>query len=269
MEKIRGNSIILNGKVREVADYKPGPTVPIYYEVIRVIESKFLFLQDHLERLQHSCSKAGVICPSKTILKNELESLIKTEQISEGNIKLTVFNGIKGVERSCFFVPHFYPSELDYTLGVVTKTFPFERPEPTIKRWNETFRKNVNRFIREEHIYEAILVNEDACLSEGSRSNLFFIDSKNNIFTAPENIILPGITRKYVLEICKENNLRIFEKVIKLDEAREMQACFISGTSPMVLPVRQMDQIKYDVELKVLKDLISSYQSIIKKHFND
>jgi len=269
MEGIRGKNIVLNGKVAAASEYRTGAAVPVYYEVIRVMKGNFLFLDDHLERLLLSCKKAKAECPDAESLKEGLRLLVSIEPMLDGNVKLQIYHRRANIESVCFFTPHFYPSESDYRTGVVTRSYKFERPDPNIKRWNETFRENVNRFIREERIYEAILLSDKGTLTEGSRSNLFFIDLNNKIITAPQHIILPGITRKYVLQICSELGLTIEERALDISEARSMQACFLSGTSPKVLPVCCLDQYSFDPIHPLVKELMVSFDRLIARNLEE
>jgi branched-chain amino acid aminotransferase len=263
METIIGNTIILNGAPAAASDYLPDVAAGMYYEVIRLINGRLLFADDHLERLRSSCSQAAAVCPDHQTLMEHLHLLLQHAAIRNGNIKLVLFKRLEKIHIACFFIPHFYPSDQDYLDGVVTKTYAFERPDPTIKRWNEDFRHNVNRFIREEHIYEAILLNGQGQVTEGSRSNLFFIDAKGRIFTAPSQVILPGITRKYVLQICREHGFEVIEQALSLQAAFNMESCFISGTSPKVLPVRALDDTGFITGSPLLKTIMNAYDRLV------
>ncbi|MEX0987128.1 MAG: aminotransferase class IV [Bacteroidales bacterium] len=263
MENRRGSVIILNGTSVGASEFNPDASKGIYYEVIRLINGQFLFLDDHLERLKYSCSKAGLACPEKEEILQTLQLLVEKESIIDGNVKLVVFQQRERIHLGSFFVPHFFPSDVDYQTGVRVMTYAFERPDPTIKKWNENFRNNVGRFIREENIYEAILLNEAGELTEGSRSNLFFTDPGNRIITAPEGMILSGITRKYVLKICDGEGIKIIEKAVTKAEAATMKGCFISGTSPMVLPVRELDELEFDPRNMVLNRIMAAYKKMI------
>src|SRR6056297_1170947 len=206
MKNASGNLIIQDGAVLRTNDFNPDSRFGIIYEVIRLMNGRLLFLDDHLERLRNSCAKADKKCPEKTTLISHLRILISKVSISNGNIRLLVYEKEDKTHVACFFVPHFYPSNEDYRKGVLTRTFAFERPDPTVKRWNEKFRENISTYINQNKIYEAILLNARGELTEGSRSNLFFLDKNYRIYTAPEEMILPGITRKYVLQLCRDHN---------------------------------------------------------------
>lgn len=265
MEKIRGDQIILNGNPARPSEYLPDPSAGMLYEVIRRLDGRLLFAEDHLNRLHFSCTRSGATCPAKQRLYQHLELLTDLVPLPDGNIKLVIFSRLGAPQIACFFVPHFYPAEEDYRTGVKTKSYLFQRPDPTIKRWNEDFRHNVNHFIREEGIYEAILINQEGLLTEGSRSNLFFIDTHQQVITSPDHLILPGITRKYVLEICHQHRINIIEKALHIDEAKMMSSCFLSGTSPKVLPVSQLDNNEFQPGNEVTRKIMAGFDELLQE----
>ncbi len=263
MENIRGKTLIINGKTADASGYTPEASADLFYEVIRVINRKYLFLEDHLERLRSSCGENIPEYPGSSQISRHLNQLIQASDIQDGNVRLLIYKDSRQVNVVCFFTPHFYPSTEDYIKGVVVKTFRFERPDPTIKRWNNSFRNRVNKFIREETIYEAILINEEGKLTEGSRSNLFFIDQENRLITAPASLVLPGITRKYVFQICNELNIPIVERTIDFQEVSSMKACFISGTSPKVLPINKLNETSLDAGHTLVQKILHTYNQLI------
>jgi branched-chain amino acid aminotransferase len=263
MENIRGKTLIINGNTADASGYAPDPSADLFYEVLRVINGKYLFLEDHLERLQSSCGESIPEYPGSSYISLHLMQLIQSSDIREGNVRLLIYKDTRQVNVVCFFISHFYPALEDFQVGVKVKSFAFERPDPTIKRWNELFRKRVNLFIKNENIYEALLINEEGMLTEGSRSNLFFIDNENRVISAPEVQVLPGITRKYVFQICKELGISLVERAINFNEVSAMTGCFISGTSPKVLPVQKLDGITFDAKHNLIQKISQSFNQMI------
>jgi branched-chain amino acid aminotransferase len=82
-------------------------------------------------------------------------------------------------------------------------------------------------------------------------------------------MILPGITRKYVLEIAHSNGIRIFERNVSLDSLHSLSSAFISGTSPKVLPVKILDQYHFDVSHPLLKLLMGKFELLIKENLTE
>lgn len=215
------------------------------YEVIRVIDGIPLFIEEHLQRLTASASlinKKLWINPSE--IEKLMKELVNINQVREGNIKI-VFNYYKEDNNFlAYFIPHSYPSDEDYKNGVNTILFHAERNNPNAKVVNSSLRDSVNKKLKECNAYEAILVDENGYITEGSRSNIFMV--KNHVvYTAPLKAVLPGITRKAIIDICVENHLAFEEKSIHYNELGKMDGLFITGTSPKVLPIRSVEDNSY------------------------
>ncbi|RLG14357.1 MAG: branched chain amino acid aminotransferase [Candidatus Nanohalarchaeota archaeon] len=91
---------------------------------------------------------------------------------------------------------------------------------------------------------EAILLNNNGFVSEGSGENLFLV--KNNVIYTPEisSSILNGITRKTVFEISKNLGLKIREEKIPREMLYIADEVFFSGTAAEISPITQVDKIK-------------------------
>ena len=62
------------------------------------------------------------------------------------------------------------------------------------------------------------------------------------VYTHPlSNLILPGITRKVVLEICDKLEVPLQEMALSEKELFEMDELFITGTGTEIIPVIQVD----------------------------
>ena len=90
---------------------------------------------------------------------------------------------------------------------------------------------------------EALLLDVDGRLAEGSGENLFVIKN-GRIFTnnASDSILL-GITRNSVLEIARELGLPVETKSLELDDLLGADEAFFTGTAAEVTPIREVDQI--------------------------
>lgn len=261
--KVAGHKYIQNSIAADVKGFVPDMSADTYYEVIRLIDGKLLFLPDHLDRLQQSLSRTGIPFPGMDVLSGNLRLLIEQNSIDSGNIRICMQSSSGGeVLLQCYFIPYHYPEPEMYLTGVALATFPHIRPRPGIKKWDDDFRNSVSKFIRQKEVYEALLLNPANEITEGSRSNIFFIDPSGQLITTPEKEVLPGITRSYVLEIARGEGLKILKKTISTDDLDKMEAVFISGTSPKVLPVNQIDQLSFGVNHPVLNLLMTQFEQV-------
>ena len=265
--KILGNTYVIDGVPADVSEFNPDMSADIYYEVIRLIDGKALFLQDHLNRLQKSLSGSGLIFPGNEVIVKNLCLLKEHNDFSVGNIRICLQRtGPASSRLLCYFVPYIYPEVCMYLSGVQLVTYPHVRPNPGIKKWDNQFRISVNQYIREYGVYEVLLLNHKKQITEGSRSNLFFLDGNNRLVTPPEEDVLPGITRRYVLEICNNRGLEVEQRPIYLQELSEMEASFISGTSPKVLPVWQIDGYQFKANHPALKMIMEEFDTMMEQH---
>ena len=268
MEKCTNEYYISNGEIFKANNFEKiseleGITL---YEVIRVINGIPLFIEEHLERFGNTCRLTNVeIKYSKELLKEQLMKLININSVQDGNVKV-IFNKNLEDRLSMYFIEHSYPSEAMYKNGVDTILYFGERTNPNAKVINNDFRNNVNLKIKEADVYEAILVDDNKNITEGSRSNIFMIKG-DKIYTAPIKTVLPGITRDRIMKLLNKIKLNTIEQEINYKDIFEMDAVFITGTSPKVLPICKIDGVNIpSTSNEILKTIINSYNLLIENY---
>ena len=263
--KILGDKYVINGMSADASGKIPDMSADTYYEVIRLIDGKLLFLSDHLARLRLSLSGSGIEYPGNQRIIESLGLLIKENSFREGNIRICLQQTNRNEPvLQCYFIPYFYPDSSMYVKGVKLAIYSHMRPNPGIKKWDDRFRNSVSRYILEHKVYEVALKNQQNQITEGSRSNIFFIDRAGKLITTPNKDVLPGITRKYVMEIAARDGIQIEEKTISTNELASLVSVFISGTSPKVLPVKQIDDFFFDVNHPRLRLLMDQFELLIQ-----
>jgi branched-chain amino acid aminotransferase len=261
MNECYGNKFILNGNLQPVEMFDKslvyeGDSV---YEVLRMIRSNPIFFHDHMERLATSVKlQKKIFLADVSTLRKDIISLARSDKKRETNLKI-VFNYKNGeTNYLVYFIEPSYPSESQYKKGVKGILFFAERKDPESKVINHRLRSSIYHKLILESGYEAILVNENNLITEGSRSNIFFLKGET-LITAPDNVILNGITRKHILEICGENKIRVEFACAKADEIKEYDAVFMTGTSPMVLPFYCIDNNFFNVNIPLIESLRKLY----------
>lgn len=232
----------------------------IVYEVIRIINGKPLFLQEHLQRLYHSLELSLNFQLDHKIIEESIFQIIHSNQLQIGNIELQI-NDAK--ELLVKIIPHSYPTEKMYSEGVCLGLLKMERSNPNAKQKNQTLRDQANFIMQEHHFFEVLLVDKSGFITEGSRSNVFFV-KENKVFTPPTNAVLQGITREKIFEICQKINISLVETKISLKQLPFFDAAFLTGTSPSVLPIQQIEQYHYSVNNLILKHIKNEYQVYIE-----
>ncbi|MFW5805427.1 MAG: aminotransferase class IV [Bacteroidales bacterium] len=236
----------------------------MFYEVMRVIDGKVAFLDDHLYRMQNSLALSGVKKRiHKSHLRQKIKLCIRINRVKNGNIRVSVFSDGKNLKWLTEVIPHHYPSIRDYTGGVDVAVAHFERERPNIKKWNQTMKNVVARYKKIRDVYEVLFYNEQGYLTEGSKSNLFFVVD-NTVVTAPGNMVLKGVTRKYVFECVNKLNLKMEEKMVHVTNLLKYDAVFITGTSPKVLPVKEIKACCHaNPKHPVVRKIMAAYDDIL------
>ena len=235
---------------------KGGLNTPSVYEVIRLTDGKPQFLPEHYARLENSLGAIGMPVPfTSEKLADSIRELAEEGQIRDHNLKLEVDVSGHGV---LYLNPTHYPSAQQYAEGVKTELFRGERKNPNIKMMDQALRDATDAAIREHNLYEVILVDRGGQITEGSRSNIFFIKN-GEVFTSPLHQVLPGVTRGKIIEIVRSKGIRVHEEPISASDIASFDAAFISGTSPKVLPISSVGDIAYDVNEPLLRDIMAWY----------
>jgi branched-chain amino acid aminotransferase len=234
------------------------------YEVVRIQNGKALFLVDHLKRMQRSLDLIyGNFQCSKSALEDDLRLLVQANKITEGNIKMELRKKDEGFLRLLYFIPHRYPSQEQINNGIRMRFQFNERPNPNAKISNWKVRGNANSIIDEHQIYETLLVNSEGFITEGSRSNIFFI-KEGQLFSAPEKWILPGITRAKVLAICKVQGIEVLHQKIHHTKLSQFDAAFITGTSPGVLQIREIEDVEFEINNNIYTQILKAYFKLLQ-----
>jgi len=89
---------------------------------------------------------------------------------------------------------------------------------------------------------EAILLDKNGFISEGSGENLFIIkDSK--LLTPKTDFCLNGITRQTVMQIASDFDIEVQEKNLVFDDLVDADEAFFSGTAVEITPITRVENL--------------------------
>lgn len=87
---------------------------------------------------------------------------------------------------------------------------------------------------------EALLLEADGRISEGSGENLFIVH--DGVLETPAlGSALDGITRRTIIELARETNLEVRENRLTRDDLLRCEEAFFTGTAAEVTPIRELD----------------------------
>ncbi len=222
------------------------------YEVVKYYRGKPFRFEDHLDRLKRSLLEARIDFDELDQLEAVFQTLLEQNKLTdhEAGIYLQITRGSNTRIHS-------FPEKISPTIYATGFPFPsnWDQLGNGVKvitaediRWLRCDIKSISLLpnvlaaekAREQDAVEAIFIR-NGIVTEGSHSS--FLAVRNGvIYTHPiSNLILPGITRKVVLEICKEGNIPIVEEGIPALELQNMDEMLIVGTGSEVTPVVKID----------------------------
>ncbi len=237
------------------------------YETLRVVNKKALFLEEHTERLVKS---ATLIKLSHSFVKQDIECFTNDllSQTEEGtyNLKMLLIGGQKTEDATLYMFCSnpLFPDRKLYRDGVKTITNQYERIYPHAKTLNMLQSYLSFREAKGQGCYDALFVNREGNITEGTRTNFFTIKG-NTIYSPLEKDILLGVTRKHILEVAKENSFDVIEQNIPLSSLNEYDGAFFTSTSSKIMPIKSIDGFEYKEVPAALKRLMTAFDEYLTK----
>ncbi len=278
-----GEYCTLNGK-KVLFDSPEGaglflPTDEItYYESVRFQEGVLLFWGDHMERLHKSVAAKEDFPIDPDAYRFIAENMIWESGMSDGNVRVVITK----TRNLIYFSNMTYPTKQMYEEGIVTKSLTWERVEPHVKVFRGDYKKAVAEAQNTETSfgmpYEVILRGNDGKFVEGGRSN-FFVLYKDTVYSPSEDLILIGITRKYVKDAIKDAGLFLKEGAFTMEDLVKMEkeeddgppslGLFVTSSPFDILPVESIDDQKFrSAECPKIQALMASYQKIVHEYID-
>ena len=269
MQECTGKFFSQNGKLTDTQNFDSSfLSSPHYiYEAFRVIDGVALFLEDHLGRLEETC-RLSKKCHGFSLeeVYRQVYKVIEANNFSFGNMKIVLYHvPEKGNLFKIYITEHQYPTEEQYLNGVAVALFKGVRHNPNAKIMDVKLRNATNLMKEQRDVYETLLVDNDGCITEGSRSNVFFIRN-DEVITAPLQDVLPGITRKHIFEVCNNLKIPLKEKKIPARSVVVMEAAFITGTSRKVLPVNRIDELVFDASHPITQKIQKGFHERVNAY---
>jgi branched-chain amino acid aminotransferase len=89
---------------------------------------------------------------------------------------------------------------------------------------------------------EALLVDEEAIIAEGSGENFFMVQSGNVLTNDERDHVLMGITRDSVITLARDLGYKVFVGQMHLEELEVADEAFFTGTAAEVTPIAALDR---------------------------
>lgn len=213
------------------------------YETIRVNGTPY-FLGEHCQRLLDSAKAIDLQHPfSADYVSESVQALLQKLAVASCNVKILLLGGRDEAGAKLYIQclnPRF-PDRKLYKQGVHCITERYERLYPHAKTLNMLPSYLIYRQARQKGAYDALLINDQGCITEGTSTNFFGLHGRT-LVSPPEDDILLGVTRDHVIRIAKQNNFEVMIDKVKPYNLDQFDTAFLTSTSSKIMPMRSVDE---------------------------
>jgi branched-chain amino acid aminotransferase len=278
--------VYLNGDYMPLSEAKIGVTDYGFlfgyalYETMRAYKGKIFRLKDHLDRLEKAAETLHLPVEGLDLEKAVVETL-RRSGIEEARVRLTVTMGEGSLTpdpRTCHrpavlvtavpykpFAPEIYQKGYRALTSTVRRNSRSQLPGMKTACFLENML--ARQQAREAGADEAVLLNEKGELAEASSSNLFLVNRGILRTPALESGILPGITRKIVLDLAEGLGLPTERTIIWPEELEAAEEVFISNSLIEIMPVTVLDSKPVGAGRPgpITRQLMGAYSQLVQR----
>lgn len=255
------------------------------YETIAFIAGRFLFLSEHLDRLERSARRIYLEPPSRSAIEQALRETVAARGKEDTRVRVMVTRGVAGIDLDpttakapCLIViaqPLGAPSAPMVEGGVAVAVVQVSRSglrsvDPAVKSGNYLGSVLAIAEARRQApgVHEAILCAANGSVAEGATSNVFWVAGGELRTPALAVGILEGVTRAKVLLLAQQSHIPSRE--LAFADAAELRAAdevFLTSAVRGILPVTTVDgaRVADGRPGPVTRRLLASYQQLVSE----
>jgi branched-chain amino acid aminotransferase len=250
------------------------------FETLRAYNGHVAFADLHYERLRKNCQRLNIDLPidrhgfekalNKTLSANNLKDAYIRVTVSPVGASFGLSKPKKMTTNFSIFCKEFKgrPKDL-YEKGakvIIVKSVPSDHP--TMADLKST--NYLNKMLARDEVVtagadEGIFCSTEGRILEGSATNIFIVKD-GRLFTPPiKEGVLPGITRSVILNLAEASGLEVNEAPINMDEIKNCDEVFLTGSTAEVLPVRELVELtsKSPTPGPVTKKVMMAYKELL------
>jgi len=242
------------------------------FETMLARDGKVVALDDHLKRLQRGLKYYQMsLHLSKDKLASTIKHLIHSNKIRSARVRLTVW---KEKQRSCSSIVCLEsqrPSTNKHQKGykaMLSSIIQNKTSVSHLKTLNYGHFRKASLEAKTNGYDEAILLNKQKYIVEGSASNVFFV--RKGILCTPsiESGCLNGITRQLILKSASQLGIKCLKSQFTLRELIGSDEAFLSNSLIEIMPLMSVNgqNIGQNVNKKMTEQIIRAYNELIKKY---
>ena len=233
------------------------------FEGVRAYQTKdgaaIFRLNEHTNRLYDAADKLNIVIPfSKKELNYAQCEILNANGLDEGYIRPIVYLGNEGLglrakdlSVNVAIAAWEWPSYMDPKakedgISVIKSSHTqYENPLHSGHKIIGTYFSNTMALHEalDKGADEALMMDKNGYISEGSGENIFIAKEKE-VFTPKTDHCLNGITRKSVINIANNLDIKVIEKNLNYEDLVNADEAFFTGTAVEITPITTLDNLK-------------------------
>jgi branched-chain amino acid aminotransferase len=250
------------------------------YETIAFFAGRFVFLTEHLDRLERSAKRIYLDLPARTQIEQALRATVAASEQNEARVRVMVTRGEAGSDldpalaRSPRLIviaqPLGAPTAEMLATGVAVEVVQVSRSDPAVKSGNYlgSVLAIAEARRRSPAAHEAILCSPSGSVAEGATSNVFFARGSEVCTPSLAVGILDGVTRAKVLALARGAGLPARELTfVAPQDLRTADEVFLTSAVRGILPVTTVDGVRIGDGRcgPVTRRLLALYQRLVSE----
>lgn len=271
-EKVFLNNCFLSVRQAQIPVLDPGFLSGLgLFETMRAKAGKIVYLKEHLERLARSCRLLGIKLPySLARLERIIWQTIKINGFADNYVRLTLWKARSRTGVLVTAQKYHPPSLKKYKKGFSVSISSLRQNEfnslAQIKTTSRLLYEQSFQAARKKGFAEAIILNSRGFIAEASRSNLFFLKSKELFTPALACGCLDGITRRVILDLARTYKIKAYQGNFTLRDVISSDEAFLTNSLMGIMPLTKIGQqiIAGGACGKLTRWFIKKYRSLLK-----
>jgi branched-chain amino acid aminotransferase len=261
------------------------------YEVVRTYAGRPFEMERHLVRMERTAQRIDLTLPPRETILRELQRTLDAAGNAESYARIVVTRGIgefglspflaRGEHRLVLIVrPLVAPTEEQYERGLrmaiaKTRRNPPQALDPALKTGNYLNNILAVKEAREAGADDAILLDLAGRVTEGSTSNVFFVQHGVLVTPPLELGMLEGVTRAVIIGIARDEGFLVHEEPHGPEALAAADEVFMTSTLREAMPVTSLvflesrgDQVRQIADGKpgpVAKRLRAAFRSYVER----
>lgn len=229
------------------------------WEGIRLHNGQLVFLKEHLDRLYTGANSIGIDIgmSSDNLTRKIIQTIEANNMYSNIHLRLIVSRGIKSTPYqhprvniggpTIVIIPEYKivtEDSKDNGLELVCVNTIRSSEITQDPKINSLSKFNcIQACIEADRLGadEGLMLDLNGYVSTCNSTN-FFVVRQSEVWTSTGEYCLNGVTRGAIINLCKSNDIKIYEKNFIIDDVHAADEAFVTGTFAGVLPVTKIDE---------------------------